>query len=157
MSTKLLHQKMSASHLATVIGRGLLGSSFIVRSIPNSTWLLELDKPDDHETHVERHSKHFKKQRKPYLSFFVKKPWETFTFRASQGALHNVIARRAEHIKKNATCISIGKIQGEMHLTILARSSTSSRDAVIDSAHRTRNFFFKDQSCTSNHDDESDR
>lgn len=60
--------------------QGVTGVIATHQFICNSTWLLELDKLHDHVTHDVRHRKHFKKQRKPYLSIFIKKPRKTFDF-----------------------------------------------------------------------------
>lgn len=66
-----------------MIGRGSLGSLPRVIHSATSTSLLELDKLHDHVTHDVRHSKHFKKQRKPYLFKIIKKPRKSFDFEAT--------------------------------------------------------------------------
>ena len=103
---------------------GVTGVIHSCHSIPNSTWLLELDKLHDHVTHDVRHSKHFKNQRKPVPFIFVKKAKEFFRFQTSC-ALARHIARDAlsSHVK-SSTSISPDEIQGETHVTtfVLARS-----------------------------------
>jgi hypothetical protein len=107
--------------------------------------LLELDKLNDHETHVERHSKHFKKQRKPYLLIFVKKPWETLSFRLSQYVASSHTMPCAARADKNMTCIWRGKIQGEMHVARIARSRIKCTLTVVDVDVARMKFFLKDQ------------
>jgi hypothetical protein len=132
---------MSLANLPTVIGRGVTGVINTCHSIPNSTWLLELDKFHDHETHVERHSKHFKKQRKPYLLIFVKKPWETLGFRVCQYRARIIIVSRARVHRKNRTCIALGKIQGETYVGNSSHSrAMCDADANSERAAREKKF-----------------
>ena len=100
---------------------GVTGVTATRHSFPNSTLVLELDKLDDHVTHDVRHSKHFKKQRKPYPFNFVKISKENFQFQiiARCRAVHHAALDALR--SKLVTCISLGEIQGETHIINDAR------------------------------------
>ncbi|MDB5341276.1 MAG: hypothetical protein JWN70_6895 [Planctomycetaceae bacterium] len=103
-----------------MIGRGSLESFQRVIHFATSTSLLELDKLHDHVTHDVRHSKHFKKQRKPYLFIFIKKPRKSFDFEAAHDVAMTFNTLLMHSMMKRATCIWRGEIQGEMTLRRIA-------------------------------------
>lgn len=73
-----------------------------------------LDSVDDHVTQVECNRKHFKKQRKPYLCKFAKKPRDSLLFGHSQAAHAHSHRAINETVNEAATFISPDKFQGEI-------------------------------------------